>query len=49
LDRVRTILLTLGAFGAVAFGAMFITSIVDPGYVEEVGKEIIKQRVEKQG
>lgn len=33
--------------GALIFGAAFVTSILNPGYVEEAAKEIIRRQVEK--
>jgi len=42
------LLLALGVTGALFFGAAFVTSILNPGYVEEVAKEVIRRQVEKQ-
>jgi ABC-type multidrug transport system fused ATPase/permease subunit len=44
---IRSLLLILGLLGALLFGAAFVTSIVNPGYVEELAKDIIRQQIEK--
>ncbi|MEP7156967.1 MAG: hypothetical protein ABI905_14405 [Betaproteobacteria bacterium] len=46
MTSIRSILLVVGLFGAIIFTAAFVTSLLNPGYVEEVAKEIIRQRVE---
>ncbi len=47
MNTIRILLLALGVIGALIFGAAFVTSILNPGYVEEVAKEIIRRQVEK--
>jgi len=47
LNRVRLVLLILGLLGAMFFGFAFTTSIFNPGYVEEIAKEMIRAQVER--
>ena len=47
MSTIRILLLALGVIGALMFGGAFVASIVNPGYVEEVAKEIIRRQVEK--
>ena len=47
VNAIRNALLALGTMGALFFGSTFMLSLVNPGYVEEVGKEIIRTQVEK--
>ena len=36
-----------GAIGALAFGSAFVTSYVNPGFVESIAKDVIRSEVEK--
>lgn len=47
VNVVRPLLLAVGFIGALLFGAAFVTSILNPGYVEEIAKDIIRTQVEK--
>lgn len=44
---IRTLLLLLSAVGTMLFGSALLTSFLNPGYVEETAKEIIRRQVEK--
>ena len=46
MEMLRRALAFLGLLGALAFGAAFATSIIDPGFVESIGRELIRQQVE---
>jgi hypothetical protein len=50
-DRLATALwkslLLVSMVGTMVFGTLFVTSILNPGYVEVVAKEIIRREVEK--
>lgn len=43
----RRIALALGIVGCVFFGLAFVTSIANPGFVEQIAKRIIRYEVEK--
>ena len=47
VNVVRPLLLAVGLIGALLFGLAFVTSILNPGYVEEFAKDIIRTQVEK--
>ena len=47
MKSIRYLLLTVGLIGASLFGVAFVTSILNPGYVEEVAKDIIRIQVER--
>lgn len=47
MTRIRTLLLALSAICAVTFGTLFVMSVVSPGYVEQVAKEVIRYQVER--
>ncbi len=47
MSLIRRITFTLGIVGCVFFGLAFITSIVNPGFVEQIAKSIIRYEVEK--
>jgi hypothetical protein len=47
MSVIRKLLLTVSALGTVLFGAAFATSLLDPGYVEEIAKDIIRRQVEE--
>jgi hypothetical protein len=46
-SAIRPSLLGISVIGTALFGALFITSILNPGYVEGVAKVIIRLQVEK--
>ena len=48
VSAIRTFLLVLSAIGATLFGAAFLTSLLNAGYVEEAAKEMIRRQVEKE-
>jgi hypothetical protein len=47
VNVIRTLLLIVSALGTVLFGAAFGTSLLNPGYVEDIAKDIIRRQVEK--
>lgn len=47
MSVIRPLLLLLSIVGTVLFGAALVTSIINPGYVEETAKDIIRRQVEK--
>lgn len=47
MNAIRTLLLALGAIGSAVFGFLFVTSVVNPGYVEHVARNAIRYQVEK--
>jgi hypothetical protein len=47
MSAIRTFLLLLSAVGTMLFGAALVTSLLNPGYVEETAKEIIRRQVER--
>ena len=47
MSPIRTLLLALSAIGGGLFGLMFFASVVNPGYVEQVAKNLIRYQVEK--
>lgn len=46
MQLIRPLLLLIAAIGTVLFGSVLATSLVNPGYVEEIAKDIIRHRVE---
>jgi hypothetical protein len=44
---IRRIALALGIVGCVFFASAFLVSVIDPGFVEQVAKNIIRYEVEK--
>ena len=46
-SKIRTLLLGISVIGTTLFSLPYITSILNPGYVEVVAKEIIRLQVEK--
>lgn len=47
MRAIRILLLAVSLVGGVSFAALFAASLANPGYVEEVAREIIRHRVEK--
>jgi hypothetical protein len=47
MSAIRTLLLVLSAIGGSLFGLIFAVSLLNPGYVEQVAKELIRSQVEK--
>lgn len=47
MGAIRTLLLALSVVGSALFGLMFATSIANPGYVEQVAKDVIRYQVER--
>ena len=47
MNVIRTLLLMVSALGTMLFGAAFVTSLLNPGYVEDIAKDIIRHQVEK--
>lgn len=47
MSTLRTLLVAVSILGTLLFGAAFFTSLANPGYVEEIAKNIIRHEVEK--
>lgn len=47
MKTIHTTLLLLGWTGAFVFSVAFVVSILNPGYVENIAKDIIRHQVEK--
>lgn len=47
MAAVRPLLLLVSIVGTLLFGAAFLTSLAQPGYVEDVAKNLIRHEVEK--
>lgn len=47
MAAVRPLLLLVSIVGTLLFGAAFLTSLAQPGYVEDVAKSLIRHEVEK--
>lgn len=47
MSALRAVLLIVSAAGSLLFGAAFLTSLANPGYVENIAKDIIRHEVEK--
>lgn len=47
LSTIRMVLLVVSVIGTALFGAAFVASVVNPGYVEAVGKDIIRYQIEQ--
>lgn len=47
MSVTRKLLSALSAIGSAVFGVLFVTSLVNPGYVEQVAKDVIRYQVEK--
>ena len=47
VNAIRGLLLAVGVIGALFFGTGLMTSFLNPGYVEEVAKDLIRTQVEK--
>ncbi|MBI2307901.1 MAG: hypothetical protein HYU78_11430 [Rhodocyclales bacterium] len=47
MSVIRALLLLLSAVGTMLFGAALVASLLNPGYVEETAKEVIRRQVEK--
>lgn len=45
---LRALLLLTGIVGALAFASVLVASFVDPGYVEDIGRDLIRRQVQKQ-
>lgn len=47
MAAVRSLLLLVSSVGVLLFGTAFFTSLANPGYVEEIAKNIIRHEIEK--
>lgn len=47
LNVIRALLLAFSTVGTVSFGTAFVTSLINPGYVEELGRDLIRRQVER--
>lgn len=47
MNPIRILLLALSTIGGGLFGLMFFASVVNPGYVEQVARDLIRHQVEK--
>ena len=47
MNLVRAVIVAIGIAGALVFGSAFTLSFLDPGFVERIGKEIIRYQIEK--
>ena len=47
MHLLRGIVFTIGVAGALLFGSAWVVSMVAPGWVEQVGRDLVRQQVEK--